>query len=208
MNDLNPFANFTNFQPDMYVGVNDTLDGGGNTRVWANLFAGTSAHFVDWQLISVEDYNAHLTALDIYAKAEELKVILDEGKSKGADVAAQQAVYDNEAATMEELEAAIDAAKAAIAALDEAGVTADNPVDKTSMIANASYDNNNNDGWSGTGPGFQSYTDAEHYQKTYDTYQDIEGLPNGVYMLTLQAFYRAGFSDVSYNNFINNTSIF
>lgn len=206
VNDLNPFANFTNFQTDMYVGVNDTLDGGGNTRVWANLFAGTSAHFVDWQLISVEDYNAHLTALDIYAKAEELKVILDEGKSKGADVAAQQAVYENEASTMEELEAAIVAAKAAIAALDEAGVTADNPVDKTSMIANASYDNNNNDGWSGTGPGFQSYTDAEHYQKTYDTYQDIEGLPNGVYMLTLQAFYRAGYADVSYNNFINNTN--
>ena len=206
VNDLNPFANFTNFQSDMYVGVNDTLDGGGNTRVWANLFAGTSAHFVDWQLISVEDYNAHLTALDIYAKAEELKVILDEGKSKGADVAAQQAVYENEASTMEELEAAIVAAKAAIAALDEAGVTADNPVDKTSMIANASYDNNNNDGWSGTAPAFQSYTDAEHYQKTYDTYQDIEGLPNGVYMLTLQAFYRAGFSDVSYNNFINNTN--
>lgn len=188
VNDLNPFANFTNFQPDMYVGVNDTLDGGGNTRVWANLFAGTSAHFVDWQLISVEDYNAHLTALDIYNKAQELKVLLDEGKAKGADVAAQQAVYDNEAATMEELEAAIVAAKAAIAALDEAGVTADNPVDKTSMIVNPLL-NENADGWSGTGPAIGSGV-AEHFNKTFDTYQDLGGMPNGVYALTVQAFYR------------------
>ena len=206
VNDLNTFANFTNFQSDMYVGVNDTLDGGGNTRVWANLFAGTSAHFIDWQLITVEDYNAYLASIDIYNKAQELKSLLDEAKSKGLDVSSQQSVYENETSTMEELDGAIDMLHKLIASLDEFSASADNPMDKTSMIANASYDNNNNDGWSGTAPAFQSYTDAEHYQKTYDTYQDIEGLPNGVYMLTLQAFYRAGFSDVSYNNFISNTN--
>lgn len=190
--------------PETYVGISPE-----NNQLWAFL-KDVPENSLDWYFVSQAEYAAYQELMEvqrpIFKAAETLLAMIKEAKAKGADVTAQQAVYDNEASTLEEIEAAIAAVKAAIAALDEAGATADNPVDKTSMIANASYDNNNNDGWSGTGPGFQSYTDAEHYQKTYDTYQDIEGLPNGVYMLTLQAFYRAGYSDVSYNNFINNTN--
>ena len=64
------------------------------------------------------------------------------------------------------------------------------PVDMTSHIVNPNYDNNDNEGWSGTTPLFQTYTNAEHYNKTFDTWQDITDLPNGVYKLSVQGFYR------------------
>lgn len=68
--------------------------------------------------------------------------------------------------------------------------TPNTPVDMTSHIVNPNYDNNDNEGWSGTTPLFQTYTNAEHYNKTFDTWQDLTDLPNGVYKLSVQGFYR------------------
>ena len=68
--------------------------------------------------------------------------------------------------------------------------TPNTPVDMTSHIVNPNYDNNDNEGWSGTTPLFRTYTNAEHYNKTFDTWQDITDLPNGVYKLSVQGFYR------------------
>lgn len=140
-------------------------------------------------------------ALEIFKVAEGLKVLLDEAEASHVDVVAQKAVYLNEKATKEEIEAAIQAVKTALAAVEEGKVTADNPVDKTSLITNPSYDKNNNDGWSGDKPAFQSHTDAEFYQKKFNVYQKITSAPKGVYALNLQAFYRSGFSNVAYENY-------
>lgn len=140
-------------------------------------------------------------ALEIFKVAEGLKVLLDEAEASHVDVAAQKAVYLNEKATKEEIEAAIQAVKTALAAVEEGKVTAGNPVDKTSLITNPSYDKNNNDGWSGDKPAFQSHTDAEFYQKKFNVYQKITSAPKGVYALNLQAFYRSGFSNVAYENY-------
>ena len=65
------------------------------------------------------------------------------------------------------------------------------PVDKTHLLINPDYANNDNTGWSGTTPAFQTYQNAEHYNKKFNTYQDLENLPNGVYAVGLQGFYRA-----------------
>lgn len=62
-------------------------------------------------------------------------------------------------------------------------------------VNNGGFDWNNNTGWSGTGFIFQSYTDAEHYNKTFDTYQTLTGLANGWYILTVNGFYRNGLND-------------
>ena len=144
------------------------------------------------------------TAID---KANEANATLNSSVLAAA-IAAAQAVYDNSAATQDEvtnavatLNAAVEKAKAdAIAAAN-----AENPLDMSSYITNPSYDNNNNTGWGGDGPGFQSFTDAEFFSKNYDYRQIIKGLPKGVYGLTLQAFYRAGSTDESYTNYQNGT---
>ncbi len=64
---------------------------------------------------------------------------------------------------------------------------------------------NNNDvttGWEGTEFGVASpMENAEHYQKTYDTYQTIAGLKAGTYRVSLNAFYRCGDANSDYNAF-------
>ena len=64
---------------------------------------------------------------------------------------------------------------------------------------------NNNDvttGWEGTEFGVASpMENAEHYQKTYDTYQTIAGLKAGTYRVSLNAFYRCGDANSDYSAF-------
>lgn len=64
--------------------------------------------------------------------------------------------------------------------------------DLTSLIVNPSFQGNTAYGWSGTTPGFQSYTNAEFYNKTFDFNQTISGLAPGYYEVGVQAFYRMG----------------
>lgn len=198
----NPNYNTGN-SADMFLGTK-AAEIATNTRVYWNLAAGAES-FVDWYFVTATDYAAYQGAWEVYDASVSLKAVLDEARTKGVNVSAQEAVYNNAASTKEQMEQAIKDAKTAIAAAEEGKVTADSPVDKTSLIVNPGYDANKNDGWKGDAPEFQSYTDAEHYDKNYNTYQDIEFAPKGVYALSVSAFYRSGNTDAAYNNFKNNT---
>jgi hypothetical protein len=79
-----------------------------------------------------------------------------------------------------------------------------NPIDVTKVIKNASFDDNNANGWSGETPGFQSYNNGEFFNKNFNFYQDIKGLPAGTYELKVQAFYRAGEAVADYEGFLEN----
>ena len=108
-----------------------------------------------------------------------------------------KAIADVEAAILEKEK------EQAMGNLDKASVA--NPVDVTSLfLTNPGYDSNKNDGWQGSTPGFQSYTNAEFYQSVFDTYQKVTGVPEGVFKLSVQAFYRPGGAQDGYNRFINN----
>ncbi len=67
-------------------------------------------------------------------------------------------------------------------------------------IVNPNYnDNDVTTGWSGTELGKNNpFENAEHYNKTYDSYQDLNGLKAGKYRLSLSAFYRMGDSGNDY----------
>ena len=180
--ELNPDAtvagNAVNF-----VGVDATKQ---DTIVYSNLVEAETS-YIDWTFFSAADYDA---ALALYDDALLLGERIAEAEAKGLDVAAQKNVFNNDKATAEEVAAAIDFVNQAISKYEENSVDPYNPVDKTGVITNPSYDANNNDGWSGTTPGFQSYTDAEHYNKTFDSWQMLENIPNGLYKMTVQGFYR------------------
>lgn len=150
---------------------------------------------VDWGFCTVAAYDAYKEVLAVYDIAQELKSQVETAAAAGIDVAAWETVYNNAAATTEELETAIAAVKDALAKAEEQSVDPLNPVDKTSLITNPSYDANNNTGWNGTTPGFQSYDNAEHYNKTFDSWQLVTGLPNGLYKMTVQGFYRPATAD-------------
>lgn len=64
--------------------------------------------------------------------------------------------------------------------------------DLTQKIVNPTFDGNVSTGWSGTTPGFQSFTNAEFFNKNYDFHQTITGLQPGIYEVSVQGFYREG----------------
>ncbi|MDO5483010.1 MAG: CotH kinase family protein [Bacteroidaceae bacterium] len=70
-----------------------------------------------------------------------------------------------------------------------------------SYIINPRFDNDDTTtGWEGTPLGaYNPKENAEHYEKNYDTYQNINGLKAGKYRVSLNAFYRMGSSDNDYD---------
>jgi len=74
-----------------------------------------------------------------------------------------------------------------------------------SYIINPRFDNNDLiTGWLGTEFGSAGpMENAEHYYKTYDTYQELTGLTPGTYRLSLNAFYRSGEASNDYKHLGN-----
>lgn len=69
--------------------------------------------------------------------------------------------------------------------------------DLTGRIVNPSFDTGDSTGWTGSKTVNKDYKNAEAYQATFDMYQDITNLPDGVYELSVRAFQRVGFNDVA-----------
>lgn len=82
-----------------------------------------------------------------------------------------------------------------------ADATVENPVDATFFIQGQNFnraDNNRNAAWQG-GPALGGFENggntnqtAEKWNANFDIYQDLSGLPNGYYKVSVQGYYRAG----------------
>ena len=189
--------------PNRYFGWNSNLDKGTNTRLWAFL-KDKAGNYIDWSFVSVEAYNAYLPLLAQYTAAVELKKYIDEAKGAGIDVTAFMNIYLDESKTVEELNEAIEAVKKAIAEAAEHTASVKDPKDMSTLITNATFDVVGDfTGWNGTafGAGGTTAACAEHYNKTYDTYQTLSGAPKGVYALKANAFYRAGNTSASWQSY-------
>jgi len=68
--------------------------------------------------------------------------------------------------------------------------------DLTALITNPDFSDGAT-GWKGTSFTQATKGVAEHYNKTFDFYQELTDMPNGCYRLTAQVFYRAGAIDVA-----------
>lgn len=194
------------------------LIGAGNTRLFLSSAADVTGDvYSQWYSVSAENYTAFVEAAKayyhsdayikftedtkIYNAAMDLKKALDDAKVKhpSAMIAEFEAVYNNEASTEEELRKAIEgvelAVKIAIAEEAEASASVKEPKDMSGLIVNGTFDVIGDfHGWSGTafGAGGTKGPCAEHYEKNYNTYQKLENLPNGVYAVLMDGFYRWG----------------
>lgn len=155
---------------------------------------------VDWQFYAVPEWTEYFHKLDAYNKAGTLKYYIESAEEAGIDVTAAAEVYNNEDATAAQIEAAIDALQTALKN-NFSGGTADNPTDASSLINNPNFDNASSAGWSGTGPNMAGDGNhaaanvAEHYGKTFNTYQDLSNMPAGVYALSANTFFRGSWDD-------------
>jgi len=155
----------------------------------------------EWMFVSVEDKGVFSTKLACYNKAVALAAAIEKAKSLGVDTSAAEAVYNNLESTLEELTAAYDALVKAIADYEMSLATLDNPVDVTVKIVNPTFDKaGDSTGWtdasgkanSGWGAGGTTSSCAERYQMTFNTWQEINDMPMGVYKVNVDGFYRAG----------------
>ena len=193
----NPTLNPTN-NPG-FVGL-DVTTNETNTALSPFLAEG-DGHYIDWQFYPVTAWDAYFVQKDIFDLAEKLKGFIETAEAQGIDVSAAVAVYNNLNATLAQIQAAIDALKAAMSDVISKG-TAENPSDATSKINNPNFDNASSQGWSGTSPnmvGSGSHGPAnvaEVYNNTFDTYQDLAGLPAGVYRLDAKTAFRGSWADL------------
>ena len=92
-----------------------------------------------------------------------------------------------------EVEKAINDLKTAILKYQYANASPANPLDMTTRINNPSFTDNNTTGWQN--PGTVNFNVVEFYQKTFDMFQTISGLPAGKYRLKVQGFERPKAND-------------
>lgn len=197
---------------------------------WQGEFTDTRLYLIDesagtqWKMVEEAVYNEWLAAVEnmafdmaafkaavsLYQTAMQLKEVLDKAEAIGADVKAETDVYNNTASTIDELKAAITSAEAAIEKREQElaqgnyeNATVEKPVDVTSLfIKNPTFVGNKYDGWSGDAfGGYNPKENAEHYNKTYNTWQQLTDLKEGVYRVNVHAFYRAGNAEPAYANY-------
>lgn len=155
---------------------------------------------VDWVFVTEETYKVWLAEWESmkaqFEAAAELLTYLKSAKEQNINVDAEQTVYNNEAATVEELKAATLAVQKKISDALGGNATVDNPADMTGSLMNPKFDGHSAEGWKGDQPGFGNNPHpaaevAEFYGKDkYNMYQDLKGLPAGVYKLTANAYNR------------------
>ncbi len=178
---------------------------GSDTRLYF-LAADSIGACLEWVLVSEATYTAYqetwAAMKDQFNAAAELLTYIKLGEEKGIDVSEQKKVYANEAATVDEINAAIESIKVAINALVLKGATAENPADGTSLLLNPNFDNASAEGWKGTAPNMAGDGNhaaanvAEHYNKTFDTYQTLSSLPKGVYRVSAKTLFRGTYEDL------------
>jgi hypothetical protein len=170
-------------------------------------FVDADEAYVDWALVSVENYDGLSAAIELYNKAQELKDQIDKIKAENGDASSLEAVYLNESATMAQLEAAITASKAIyIQALINNAPDKEN-VDVTLALANPDFEKGET-GWTvvaASGSGYNGHqgnvrpggsANNQCYEawnnSAFDIYQTLSDMPVGVYEIEVQGFYRYG----------------
>lgn len=178
-------------------------------ELWANVVAINQA---------TVDARANVEA---YAAFNETLSTLDDTYNEFADEAAESAkqAYEEvmekagnvEKLTTEEINELVVEMKDAIGALKVPAyedATDENPVDMTRLIVNSTFDTVGDfTGWSsGFGAGGTTSTCAECYNKLFDVYQDLKGLPAGTYQVAVCGFYRQGSIDNDYQATVAGTA--
>ena len=131
-----------------------------------------------------------------------LKKALDDATESGFDAAEYKAVFDNAESTVDQIKKATTDLTAALVEWGKTHATVDKPADMTSFITNPNFDNASSTGWSGTAPNMTGDGNhgkanvAEKWNDTFDTYQDIEGLPAGIYVLNAKTSWRGSWKDM------------
>jgi len=160
--------------------------------------------YSNWAFVSPDAYTEYISLAEVYEAAVELGKYIEDAKVSAPELslAAAQAVYDNYSSTKDELVAALEGAKLAMANFNASKATPDNPGDMTVRIVNNGFETGNLDGWTNSGEqktqtqsnssfdGKQGgyYCERWHVAGTFDMNQTLTEMPEGVYKLSAYAY--------------------
>lgn len=163
-------------------------------------------YYMDWAFVTKDVYAEYADKYKVYMTAMTLKAYIDDCNERGLDATALEQVFDNSSSTLEELQEALEMAKAIISKDDEQKVTPDNPKDFTSYIVNADFAST--DGWikEGTAKTFEvngwvpSTIDEVMVAPALNLWgsnqfiyvsQVVRNLPNGIYKMSAGVYSQA-----------------
>ena len=193
--------------PDKTVKLHDTEPWLDDEEVEHYNIDPSAEFYEDWAVVTPEAYEAWVAAGGkeagkVYDAAASLKRALETAYAENPGINTLDnvlAVYNNEAATVEELQAAEALIPGQVTEWIKisGGGSPDEPLDFTKSIVNPTFDVIGDfHGWSfgeGTkqfGAGGTPSTCAEVWRGSFDAYQDISGLPGGVYILSAKGYCR------------------
>ena len=167
-----------------YLNDGDYIDLDDFKGVWAAVDSAVYAEYI----VLAKPVN------QLYAAAMSLKSTLESAyeAAPGIDLSEQLAVYNNTSSTVEELNAAEASISDALVEYLEGEASLDNPADFTSSLTNPDFSTGDDTGWEGSPTVSSTYYNAEYWNLNLDCYQQLTNLPEGVYRIDMQAFYRAG----------------
>lgn len=171
-----------------------------------NLVEGAAS---EWYCVTPEAYATHVAAMPLYQAAQTYLALLESAEKEGMDVSSYVSTYNDANATVEDFTKATETFTAAYTEYKSKQGSVENPADMSNLIVNGTFDTIGDfTGWSGSSfdAGGTRSTCAERFGMNYDTWQEISGLPTGVYELTVQGYYRAGTTAESYTAYQNGTS--
>jgi hypothetical protein len=157
---------------------------------------------LDWAIVSPDVYDAYIESAaeqntlyklggQLAAKLNQAVELTDDGIRPMLDTQIQ--ILNDANATVEQLQQAMEDVSQIVVDYQAASVTPDNPANFTSKINNPDFTNGNLGGWQGGnwGRGGEFQDDcAEHWHATFNHYQDLTGLPEGVYKVVVDGFNR------------------
>lgn len=156
---------------------------------------------VSWAFIEESAYEEYKNVKAVFDKSEELINAIRDAQTanEGIDLSSVQAVYDNPSSTIEEMQAAIDAIPGIVREFlmnKMESATFDAPVNLTQLLATPDYAVGNAAGWEGDGADIVDGS-AQLWNKkdTFDFYQVLTDVPNGIYRINVQGLWRVGNPD-------------
>lgn len=172
-----------------------------------------------WAAVDTAVYNAYIDLAkeqnSRYTAAASLKaaIIAAIESNPTIDLSEQIAVYNNTSSTLEELEEAEASIAQAIIDLWKDIASTDEPVEFTSALTNPDFSTGDNTGWSYdsslAAPTVDAtYYNCEVYNKNFNVYQELTGLPEGVYRVDIQAFFRAGDDETDNSYYIADPTLY
>jgi hypothetical protein len=183
----------------------------GKLQIGYKAAAGGSANsanlLIDYVKLMGENMTVNKTAL--YSNLTAANRLYGEGTGIGADalknaIDAAQTVYDNAEATMPEVLEANFNLTEAMESYKQQNASEDNPVDRTALITNPSFEKNGTDGWTVSNMSTQNNSVFSKKKGTYyleswvnigqqigsaSVLQTVKGLPQGNYRLKASALH-------------------